>query len=119
MENQVIFVDLFAGGGGTSTGAFSIPGIYVAAAVNHDEIAIKTHAANHPETMHFKEDLWIMDEKRLPKCNVLINCLAQTVDDILKFKNNNHDKSTLLNQDRSGAAGEDPGEGQRNQPIGE
>lgn len=69
--NNIIFIDLFAGGGGTSTGAFSIPGIYVAAAVNHDEIAIKTHSANHPETKHFKEDLWIMDETRLPKCNIM------------------------------------------------
>lgn len=68
---EITFIDLFAGGGGTSTGAFSVPGIKVVAAVNHDDTAIKTHEANHPETIHFREDLWEMDEKRLPKCNVM------------------------------------------------
>jgi DNA (cytosine-5)-methyltransferase 1 len=71
MRQEIDFIDLFAGGGGTSTGAFSVPNIKVVAAVNHDDTAIKTHAANHPETQHFREDLWILDEKRLPKCNVL------------------------------------------------
>lgn len=71
MDESISFIDLFAGGGGTSTGAFSVPGVKVVAAVNHDDIAIKTHAANHPETIHFREDLWVLDEKRLPKCDVL------------------------------------------------
>jgi len=68
---EITFIDLFAGGGGTSTGAYAVPGIKVVAAVNHDDIAIKTHAANHPETLHFREDLWVLDEKRLPKCDVM------------------------------------------------
>lgn len=68
---EITFIDLFAGGGGTSTGAFSVPGIKVIAAVNHDDTCIKTHEANHPETIHFREDLMILDEKRLPKCNVM------------------------------------------------
>ena len=70
-NREITFIDLFAGGGGTSTGAFSVPGIKVVAAVNHDDTAIHVHAVNHPETEHFREDLWDMDEKRLPKCNVM------------------------------------------------
>lgn len=59
---QFIVVDLFCGAGGTTTGAAmaEFDGkalIKVVAAVNHDENAIKSHEANHPETTHFREDI--------------------------------------------------------------
>lgn len=59
---QLIYVDLFCGAGGTTEGitqanyADSKVAI-VAVAVNHDENAIDSHAANHPETVHFKENI--------------------------------------------------------------
>lgn len=59
---KLIYVDLFCGAGGTSTGVESaiIEGekcAIVVACVNHDPMAIASHAANHPETMHFTEDI--------------------------------------------------------------
>ena len=62
MEPTLLYVDLFAGAGGTSTGVSMAstehgPAALVIAAVNHDAIAIASHAANHPETAHFVEDI--------------------------------------------------------------
>lgn len=59
---QLLYIDLFCGAGGTSTGVNSAR-IYgkqcatVIACVNHDKNAIASHAANHPEAMHFTEDI--------------------------------------------------------------
>ncbi|PKL35856.1 MAG: hypothetical protein CVV44_20275 [Spirochaetae bacterium HGW-Spirochaetae-1] len=69
--NFVTFGDLFAGGGGVTTGALSVPGIRVLWALNHDEIAIKTHARNHPETKHFQADIRQQDEKELDQVDIL------------------------------------------------
>lgn len=63
MENiNLLYIDLFCGAGGTSTGveSASINGkqcAKVIACVNHDANAIASHAANHPEAMHFTEDI--------------------------------------------------------------
>ena len=59
---KLIYVDLFCGAGGTSTGVESA--LYqgkecakVIACVNHDANAIASHAENHPEALHFTEDI--------------------------------------------------------------
>lgn len=57
-----IVVDLFSGAGGTSTGIERayVDGSKVAvviAAVNHDPVAIASHALNHPFAVHFVEDI--------------------------------------------------------------
>ncbi len=55
-----IVVDLFAGGGGASTGiarAYREPDV----AVNHNEIAIAVHRANHPDTEHHQADVFEVD----------------------------------------------------------
>jgi DNA (cytosine-5)-methyltransferase 1 len=62
----LIYVDLFCGAGGTSTGVESatIKGqqcAKVIACVNHDANAIASHAANHPEALHFTEDIRTLD----------------------------------------------------------
>lgn len=59
---NLIYVDLFCGAGGTSTGVESakINGekcAKVIACVNHDANAIASHAENHPESVHFTEDI--------------------------------------------------------------
>lgn len=59
---QYIVVDLFSGAGGTSTGieramVDNEKVAVVIAAVNHDPIAIASHALNHPYTVHFVEDI--------------------------------------------------------------
>ncbi len=70
-EHKIKFADLFAGGGGTSTGAFMIPGIHVSWALNHDPVAIKTHEINHPETKHYQADIRTQNVKELEEVDVL------------------------------------------------
>lgn len=67
MENiKLLYIDLFCGAGGTSTGVESatLDGqkcAKVIACVNHDANAILSHQANHPDTLHFTEDIRTLD----------------------------------------------------------
>lgn len=59
---KLLYIDLFCGAGGTSTGVemATIHGekcAKVIACVNHDANAIASHLANHPEAHHFTEDI--------------------------------------------------------------
>src|SRR5947209_4436419 len=56
-----IIVDNFAGGGGASLGIESVLGRSPDIAINHDREAIAMHAANHPATKHYCEDVWDID----------------------------------------------------------
>ena len=63
---KLLYIDLFCGAGGTSTGVESakINGLQCAkviACVNHDANAIASHAANHPDSLHFTEDIRTLD----------------------------------------------------------
>lgn len=53
-----LVIDLFAGGGGASCGIEQGIGRPVDIAVNHDEMAISVHEANHPTTTHFCESVF-------------------------------------------------------------
>lgn len=59
MLNPIIYwIDLFCGAGGTTTGIhLSDVNTKVIACVNHDAEAIRCHKANHPECIHFTEDV--------------------------------------------------------------
>ena len=62
---KLIYVDLFCGAGGTSTGVHraQINGercAIVAACINHDENAIRSHKSNHKQTLHFTEDITLL-----------------------------------------------------------
>jgi DNA (cytosine-5)-methyltransferase 1 len=59
---KLLYIDLFCGAGGTSTGVDTA--LYdgercakVIACVNHDANAIASHKANHPEALHYTEDI--------------------------------------------------------------
>ncbi len=59
---NLLYIDLFCGAGGTSTGINSarLDGqecAKVVACVNHDANAIASHASNHPDALHFTEDI--------------------------------------------------------------
>ena len=56
-----LVVDLFAGGGGASTGIEQAIGRAVDVAINHDQEAISLHQANHPQTMHYCSDVFEVD----------------------------------------------------------
>ena len=63
---NLLYIDLFCGAGGTSTGVNTarLDGeecAKVVACVNHDANAIASHASNHPEAMHFTEDIRTLD----------------------------------------------------------
>jgi DNA (cytosine-5)-methyltransferase 1 len=57
MTFQGLFIDGFAGGGGASTGIAQAIGRNVDIAVNHSETAIAIHKANHPDTIHYCQDI--------------------------------------------------------------
>jgi len=56
-----LIIDNFAGGGGASTGIEAAIGRSVDIAINHDPEAIAMHAANHPGTRHYCQDVWEVD----------------------------------------------------------
>jgi DNA (cytosine-5)-methyltransferase 1 len=60
IHNELV-VDLFAGGGGASTGIELAIGRAVDVAINHDAEAISLHTANHPQTQHFCSDVFEVD----------------------------------------------------------
>ena len=63
---KLLYIDLFCGAGGTSTGVDAAKHCgrkcaKVIACVNHDRNAILSHQANHPDTLHFTEDIRNLD----------------------------------------------------------
>ena len=60
MLNEII-VDVFAGGGGASSGIACAVGRSVDVAIDHDPAAIAMHRANHPHTEHYCESVWDVD----------------------------------------------------------
>lgn len=63
---DIYYIDLFCGAGGTSTGVelATVNGRKVAKVIiciNHDKNAIASHFANHPDALHFTEDIRTLD----------------------------------------------------------
>jgi len=58
IRSDELVVDCFAGGGGASTGIEWALGRKIDVAINHDPAAVAMHAANHPETVHYCQDIW-------------------------------------------------------------
>lgn len=56
-----LVIDLFAGGGGASTGIEQAIGRHVDIAVNHDQDAVALHQMNHPQTRHLVSDVFEVD----------------------------------------------------------
>lgn len=80
---ELLYIDLFCGAGGTSTGVNSArlddkQCARVVACVNHDKNAIASHAANHPEAMHFTEDIRTLEHS--PLLTHLQSCRRQYPD---------------------------------------
>jgi DNA (cytosine-5)-methyltransferase 1 len=58
LNGEKLIVDLFAGGGGASTGMEWALGRSPDIAVNHDPEAVALHQVNHPHTKHFCESVF-------------------------------------------------------------
>lgn len=67
---SITATDLFAGAGGSSTGAKQA-GVTVKIAANHWPTAIATHQANHPTTDHDCADISQVDPRRYPRTDIL------------------------------------------------
>ena len=69
MDNHIldltpeIIVDLFAGGGGASTGIEKALGFPPHVAVNHNPVALSMHRMNHPFTRHHIADVFEVDPR--------------------------------------------------------
>lgn len=59
--HRELVIDLFAGGGGASTGIEEAIGRPVDIAINHNLEAVAMHMANHPQTKHYVEDVFAVD----------------------------------------------------------
>lgn len=73
-------IDLFAGAGGTSTGAASV-GVSVVASVNHWPVAVATHTLNHPTTHHVCQDIASVDPTTMPAHDIMLaspSCVGHT-----------------------------------------
>ena len=80
---NLLYIDVFCGAGGTSTGVNTarLDGeecAKVIACVNHDANAIASHASNHPEAMHFTEDIRTLELS--PLVTHLNKCRAKNPD---------------------------------------
>ena len=83
---RLLYIDLFCGAGGTSTGVNTAcidgsPCAEVIACVNHDAQAIASHAANHPRALHFTEDIRTLELQ--PLRDHVARCRAQHPDALL------------------------------------
>lgn len=64
-------IDLFCGAGGATCGMEASGVAEIIACINHDELAIRSHSANHPHCKHYTEDIRLFDEHLLPQCDVI------------------------------------------------
>ncbi|PTL79077.1 DNA cytosine methyltransferase [Vitiosangium sp. GDMCC 1.1324] len=62
-----LVIDLFAGGGGASTGIEAALGRTVDVAINHSATALAVHAKNHPRTKHLTADIWEVKPKEVTR----------------------------------------------------
>jgi DNA (cytosine-5)-methyltransferase 1 len=60
-----LVIVLFAGGGGSCTGIEKAIQRHVDIASNHSAPALSLHRANHPQTEHHIEDVWLLDPRKL------------------------------------------------------
>jgi len=70
-NKKLRFGDLFAGGGGVTSGALAVEDVDVVWALNHSKVAIECHAKNHPETKHYQADIRTQDVSELEEVDIL------------------------------------------------
>lgn len=65
LKTAVDFMDIFCGAGGSSIGIHEA-GVEVKLAVNHNELALRTHATNFTRTRHVQTDISTCDPRKFP-----------------------------------------------------
>jgi len=79
----------FSGAGGTSEGARQA-GVRVVAAINHSQIAIETHQANHPLAHHFRQAMEECDPDEMPESDLLLTSPCCTNHSVAKGQKQYH-----------------------------
>lgn len=69
-----LVIDLFAGGGGASTGIEQAIGRAVDIAINHDPEAVSLHQANHPQTAHYVSDVFEVEPLAVTQGRPVARC---------------------------------------------
>lgn len=75
-----ISIDCFCGGGGASLGYEMATGMQISIAINHDMNAILMHQANHPDTLHLKEDIFKADLRKYLKKDDIVRFMWASPD---------------------------------------
>lgn len=70
MPSEISAVDVFAGCGGSASG-LKMAGVNVLVSINHNPIAIHSHALNHPDTIHYRDDAFQFDPRTCPPAHIL------------------------------------------------
>jgi DNA (cytosine-5)-methyltransferase 1 len=78
-KDDLVVVDLFCGGGGTSEGVRNATGRSPLLAVNHNPAAIEMHTLNHPDTIHYCKDVWSVPPAEACR-GILVDLLWASVD---------------------------------------
>lgn len=68
---MITVLDMFCGAGGSSSGAELVPGVTVRFAMNHWELAVRTHNTNLPHADHDTADISQVDPRRYPRTDIL------------------------------------------------
>ena len=64
-------IDFFCGGGGMTTAAV-MAGLEPVFVANHWDVAVRTHALNHPQAKHVVQDLMLYDLSKVPEHEVFL-----------------------------------------------
>lgn len=107
-------IDLFAGAGGTSTGAV-MAGVRIVAAINHNAVAVETHAANHRDAIHVCQEIATVDPASMPRHDLMLaspscvghspargkeqahhDAMRATADDVLRFAEANMPAAVIV-----------------------
>lgn len=67
---SITLADFFCGAGGSSTGADLVPGVELIVAANHWDLAVQTHAANHPGAEHIQADISQYEPRLFPHTDI-------------------------------------------------
>jgi DNA (cytosine-5)-methyltransferase 1 len=71
LSGALTVTDLFSGAGGATAGALQA-GLQVRLAINHFAAAVDSHAANHPEVDHDRQDLTVVAPSRYRRTDILL-----------------------------------------------
>lgn len=69
--SELTVTDLFAGAGGSSTGAASVPDVSIRVAANHWRAAVEVHNMNHPNADHVCADISQINPRYFPRTTLL------------------------------------------------